>query len=417
MIKKNNNIYPWVVWALGASFFLTEYFARVAPSVMVPQLMQTFHVNALSLGALSGFFYYAYVSMQLPVGVLVDRFRPHRLLTVTALLCAVGAVIFTMAPTIYMAELGRLVTGFGAAFAFVGTLKLAKIWLPVNRFGLIAGLTQALGMLGAAIGEGPLSILVQHVGWHNTMWLIAAALLLISLLIAVIVRDRTNVNHQPVTKRQDVLHGLKLVVRNPQTWINGLFVGLLYSPTAAFAELWGATYVHHVYHFRPELAASAISFIFIGWAIGGPVAGWLSDRIGKRKPIMLVSAFASLVFMSLALYLPISSVVVLFVVLFLFGVSNTGVGVSYALAGEINPVHTAGTSMAFANMASVIIGAIFQPIIGWLLDLQWRGQVEGGVHIFSTHAYHLALLALPLCLLLAIIVLFFVKETHCHSVS
>lgn len=161
--------FPWLIWALGAAFFFSEYFARVAPSVMVPELMQSFHVKALSLGALSAFFYYAYVAMQIPVGALVDRYGSHRLLTVAAALCGISCLLFSMAQTLLIAELGRLLMGFSAAFAFVGALKLATVWFPASRFGLLSGLTQALGMAGAAVGEGPISVSVAAIGWRPTM--------------------------------------------------------------------------------------------------------------------------------------------------------------------------------------------------------------------------------------------------------
>src|SRR5688572_11451641 len=139
--------YPWIVWGLAAAFFFSEYFARVAPGVMVPDLMRDFKVTALTLGSLSAFFYYAYVGMQVPVGILVDRFGPHRLLTVATVLCSAGCLLFASAQSVSLAEAGRFLMGFGASFAFVGTLKLAAVWFPASQFGLLAGLTQALGML------------------------------------------------------------------------------------------------------------------------------------------------------------------------------------------------------------------------------------------------------------------------------
>ncbi len=415
---REHQFYPWLIWILGAGFFFAEYFARVAPSVMVPQLMETFQVDALSLGALSAFFYYAYVLMQVPVGALVDRYGPHRLLTLTPLVCALGCLLFATSQTLWVAQLSRFMMGFGASFAFVGTLKLATVWFSNTRFGLLAGLTQALGMLGAAMGAGPLSMVVKGVGWQNTMLMIGATLLVLAILIGIFVRDRPNgasvsaAHHNHHQTTYTIVSGLGIVLRNPQSWINALFVGLLYAPTASFAELWGVSYLSRTHSLDPQIAASCISFIFIGWAIGSPLLGWFSDRIQRRRPALLFSVIASLCLMTIILYVPIHSVPLLFALLFLYGLSNTGVATSYAVASEINPHPVAGTSMAFANMASVIVGAAFQPLIGWFLDLQWDGQMENGARIFSTHAYQMSMMALPICLALGIGVVMFVKESY-----
>jgi len=408
--------YPWLIWGLAAAFFFSEYFARVGPSVMVPELMRAFHVNALSLGALSGFFYAAYIAMQLPVGTLVDRYGPHRLLTVMAALCGASCFLFAAAHSIWMAELSRFLMGLTAAFAFVGTLKLATIWFRSEHLGLLAGLTQALGMLGAAVGEGPVALLDAQLGWRDTMRVMGVVLFILAILIGLIVRNRdrkqTTGAHSRI--KINLLRALGIVIRNPQTWWNALFVGLLFAPTATFAELWGVTYLQRVHGISHQLAADAVSMVFVGWAVGGPLVGWLSDRIKRRQPVMMLSPLVCMLCILAVLYWHMPETL-LFIVLFLYGMANTGVAISYAVAGEINPLPVAGTSIAFANMASVIVGACFQPITGWLLDIQWQGQLVDGIHVYSKTAYELALLSLPICLVLAFLARFKVRETHCKA--
>ncbi len=411
----NNRHNAWLIWILAAGFFFAEYVARVAPSVMVPQLMSAFQVNAAQLGLLSAFFYYAYVIMQIPAGTLIDKFGPRKLLTVLAVFCGASVLVFASSHSLKIAEFSRFVMGLCAAFAFIGALKLASVWFSPSRFGLLSGTTQAIGMLGAAVGEGAVSVLVEHTGWRESMYLIGFILVGLGILIGFIVRDKPKVMSSPVNKIQDkkyaLLEGLMVVLKNPQTWINGVFVGFLYAPTAAFAELWGVSYLHRVYNFRPEVAAGAVSMIFIGWLIASPIAGWISDRIGRRKPIMLISVIASLLCMASILYLPSLSKTALFTLLFLYGVSNVGVATSYAIACECNPRPIAGTSMSFANMASVIIGALFQPVIGWMLDLQWNHKIVDGARYYSAYDFRVAMLILPLCFVISLIAWWFIRET------
>jgi MFS family permease len=417
-VTKQHWFYPWLIWGLGAAFFFSEYLGRVAPGVVVPELSQEFHVTALMLGALSSMFLWPYIIMQMPVGMLVDRYGPHKLLTVAAAVTGFGCIAFAIAQGLFVAQMGRFLMGFGASFAFVGALKLATMWFCPTRFGLLAGLTQALGMLGAAIGAGPLSALVEGLGWRKAMWLIGGILMVISVLIGLLVRDNPKAHHDKAGHSGEPQGHLSFreafsrVLKNPQSWFNGIYVGLIYAPTGAFAEFWGTTYVQHNNGFDKIKAAEAISCIFLGWALGGPLAGLLSDRIERRKPVMYASALLSFITMTAALYWPNLTLNSLFFLMFLYGLANTGVGVSYALAGEINERRVAGTSLAFANMASIIIAAAFQPLIGWFLDLQWDGTMVAGVPVYSIEAYRQAMLALPLCLALGLVSTFFVNETY-----
>ncbi len=411
---------PWLMWGLGAALFFSEYFGRVAPSVMVPELMRDFQVTAFALGALSAFFYYPYIAMQVPVGMMVDRYGPHRLLTSTAIVCAGGCLLFAFANNLATAQLGRMLMGFGAAFAFVGALKLATNWFPPERFGLLAGLTQALGMLGAFVGQAPMAWSVAQFGWRHTLVIVAISFLFLALLIGLIVRDKPQGDKklkQPQIIHTSLLHGLKQVLQNPQSWWNAIYAGLVYAPTAAFAELWGVSFLVNAYGIDTRTAALGIGLIFIGWGIGGPLIGWFSDRILRRKPIMYASALIGCLIMGTILYIPNLPIPLLFALLFGYGVSNTGVATAYAVSAEINPRPIAGTSMAFANMASVIIGAIFQPIIGWLLD-KHAGVTAQVVHpVYQADDFRYALVLLPVCMLLGVFFAKLVKETHCRPVT
>lgn len=418
--------YPWLVWGLGAAFFFFEYIARVSPGVMVKDLMRDFNVGAYALGGLSVYFYYAYLGLQMPVGILVDRFGVHRLLTAMALLTGFGCILFGSATTVPVATAARFLMGFGAAFAFVSTLKLVSIWFPASRVGLLSGLTQAIGMLGAAVGEAPTSLLVGALGWRYSMGVMAIVFVVLALLIGLIVRDKKQSTHYaahhietPHDPHQafNSLKRLIFVLSNKQTWFNALYAGLLFAPTAAFAELWGVAFFERTYNFSTHIAASAVGLIFIGWGIGGPMIGWLSDWIGRRKPVLIGSAVTGCLLMGAVLYIPNIPTPLLFLLLFLYGVSNTGVAIAYALAAELNPRSMAGTSLGFTNMASVIVGAMFQPLIGKFLDLQTDTRIVDGIPFYTEHSFRLAMTVLPICLALSIVLAFFVRETYCRSIT
>ena len=413
MIQKNSH-YAWFIWALGASFFFFEYIVRVSPGVLVNELIQSFHINAYQLGLLSSAFSLSYIAMQIPVGTLVDKYSIRWLLGFMALLCAVSTFLFASTETFQWAVLARFLIGITGAFAFVGALKMATLFFSPKHFGFLAGMTQALGMLGASAGVGPLSVLVESIGWRYTLTALGMLIFILSGLIFLLVKDKPTraALHKQSHAPHSIWLGVMTVCKSRYTWINVLIIGLLYAPTMIFGELWGPLYITRVYHVSSIQAASVVSVVFIGWAIGSPLFGWISDRIQRRKPIVVGSAIFSLLFILVILYCPSLPFSALLAVAFLYGLSNVGVSTCYAVACELTPNQYAGTALGFTNMASILLGALFQPIIGRLLDLHWDGTMINGMREYSATDLQSAMIALPICLVICLVLCCFLKESY-----
>ncbi len=407
----------WLIWGLAAAYFFSDYLARVSPGVMGRELQLAFSVSTAGLGLLSSFFYYPYVAMQIPVGLLVDRYSIRLLLTVMAVLTAVGCVVFGMAESIWTAALGRMLIGFSAAFAFVSALRLAAMWFPPSKLGLLAGLTQALGMWGAAMGEAPVSFLMSLVGWRDTMLLMAIIFVVLAILIFHFIQDRPS--YQLVTADKNkipgehpVLKSIKIILSNRQTWFNAVYVGFLFAPTAVIAEFWGPSYLQYGRGLSAHSAAFADGLIFIGWGFGGPLAGWLSDKLGLRRPLMFFSAACGVLLMLFILLAPELSKWQIYVLFFLFGLTNFGLAMAYALATEINCRSVVGVSIAFANMSSIAIGATLQPIFGQVIE--WTvGHKVVDIATLTIHDFRIAVVLLPICSLISFLSVFLIKETYC----
>lgn len=411
MIKKNSR-YAWFIWTLGASFFFFEYIVRVSPGVLVQELIQAFHINAYQLGLLSSAFSLSYISMQIPVGTLVDKYSVRWLVGLMALLCAGSTFLFASTGTFEWAILARFLIGITGAFAFVGALKIATMFFSAKHFGFLAGMTQALGMLGASAGVGPLSVVIASMGWRHTLMCLSGLIAVLALLIFILVKDKPAGSGLSERDSHSIWEGLVTVFKSRHTWINVVIIGLLYAPTMVFGELWGPLYIERVYNVSPVEAASVISVIFIGWAIGSPLLGWISDRMQRRKPIVILSAALSLLFIFIVLYCPALPLPWLFVVAFLYGFSNVGVSTCYAIAAELTPNQFSGTALGFTNMASILLGALFQPIVGRLLDIHWDGKWVDGMRYYSAADLQTAMLSLPVCLMLCLILCFFLKESY-----
>ncbi|MCW8836261.1 MAG: MFS transporter [Rhodospirillales bacterium] len=408
---------PWIFWGLGAAFYCYGFFQRVAPSVMVSDLMRDFGVSAAILGNLTAFYFYAYAGLQLPVGVIVDRWGPRRVLAIAAVLCGFGSLLFATAESLTAAYLGRFLIGAGAAFTWVGTLKIAAVWFPPHRFALISGMTLMLGMGGAIGGQAPLAALVESFGWRQTLIGASVFALALGALLYAVLRDGAETTHSDVTdEATGLLSGLKSAVKGPQTWIVGLFGMMMTAPMLAFGGLWGVPYIALAYDVPRPTAAMATSMLLIGWAVGAPLMGWASDRIGRRKTPMIASSIMATLILALAIYLPGVPLTGVFALLFLNGLFSGSMVISFAASREHNRPGASGAVIGVVNMMVMASGATFQPLIGWILDLNWDGAMLDGARVYSVAAYHTAFLTLLACGVTAFVSAVLVRETFCRQV-
>lgn len=413
---KDNSI-AWVAFlmcVLGAVFYCYEYYLRVAPSVIQPELIATFKVSQSGLGTMIAYYYLAYVPLQIPVGLMMDFWGPRRVLTFACLLCAMGTFIFAGTDTIWVAKLGRFMVGFGSAFAYVGVLKIANLWLPRKYFAMMAGLCTTLGMLGAMSGGILMAKFVTIVGWQQALFSSAITGLILATALWAVIRDKSD--REVVSLGRASHHGVTIwvelleIVKSKQLWINGIIGCLTFLPLTAFAEFWSVSYLEQI-GFGKESAALGAAIVFLGFAIGGPIWGRTSDLIKSRRlPLMLGSISAALV-ATFLLMAQINSIYILFITLFMLGLMASAQILVFAV-GEDNcrPGMTA-TTISFTNFLVMIGGISMQPLVGLLLDKMQTTNVSGIVSI-STQSFKFALLVMPLGLILASILSFFLKESY-----
>ncbi len=405
--------WAWLVFALGASFFCYAFFQRVAPSVMIDQLMVDLGVGGAMLGNLSALYFYAYASLQIPAGALMDRWGARRMVALAIALCALGSVISGLGPNASVVYVGRLLTGIGAAFSFVGALQLATYWFPAQRFALLSGLVMLAGMSGGIAGQAPLALVVDATGWRPAM--IGAGLVGLALAAAfvLIVRDRPGkaATADTPSNAPSMLAGLAEVASKPHNWLLALVASSMSAPLLAFAGLWGVGWLMQVHGFSRPLAAILTSMLLAGWAFGAPMAGWLSDRFRRRKAPLVACSLGGFVMLTFVLYAPLASPWTFAVLFLICGALLGCMALTYPLAGETNRIELSGTAYAFCNTFNVASGALFQPLIGWLLDLGWDGTMENGARIYSPEAYAWALAVLPAYSVLGLIASLMIRES------
>lgn len=421
LVRKKTELMGWVVCGLGALFYCYEYLLRIQPSVMVPELMRQFHISADRFSALVSLYYLAYTPMQALVGVITDLYGPRYILTFAVFVCALGSFFFGIADNLYIASVGRFLVGLGSAFAFVSALKLASIWLPLNRFALFAGLVTALGMVGGMIGDIGLTHLVARIGWQETIYLSAIVGVILIPIIWLVIRDKDPVTPtSEATKRstyRETFSGLMVILRNKQAWIAGVIGGILYLSLSVFAELWGIPFLKTVYHLSANQAAYANSAVFLGWLVGSPLTGWISDRLQKRRLPLLFGCLFSAILIAWIIYMPFTPLPIVISLLFLFGVCSSIEVVCFAVGRETNPRHVSGAAVSFINLLVMLGGLAFQPLVGKILDMNWTGQIEQGIRIYGVHAYQMAMGIVPISILIGVLLSFILKESFDESLD
>ncbi|MDP3704664.1 MAG: MFS transporter [Legionellaceae bacterium] len=405
----------YTIFFLAASFYLYEFVLQVAPSVMAGPMMRTFHVSAAGFGVISAFYFYAYAPMQLPAGLLFDRYGPRKLMAAALLLCALGSFFFASTDSVITASLGRFLIGIASAFSFIGVLVLLSRWFPAKHFAIFAGVAQAMSSVGAIFGEAPLAALTNKVGWRNASFILAGIGVFLALLLWTFIRDFPHQTTQPRPTRRlrDEWQRLLEVCSRSYTWITGAYAFAIWTPIAVFAALWGVPFLEEKYQVSVVVSSAMCSMIWIGIGIGSPALGWLSDRLCSRRLALGISSVFGLISTLIMLYAPHVSIGWMYFVLFFLGIGAGGQTVSFAVVTENNPSHLVGTASGFNNLSVLIGGAIFQPLVGVMLHHSTDWRLVHAVPVYAVAAYQKALLVMPSCFFLSLLlVLFCFKESH-----
>ena len=410
----------WTMWGLVAMLYLLGFFQRMAPAVMVEELMRDFSISGAALGNLSAAYFYSYAAMQIPSGLLVDSIGPRRLSTYACIVCAIGVLTFAWGPNLYYAYVGRFLIGASVAVAFVTCMKLAGHWFPVNRFATVTGVALLVGNIGGVMAGVPLSEAIAVMGWRTAMAASGGITLIIAALIWVAVRDDPGAYgyksyaHASVLKQGNLPAGaaLRSVMARKDTWMLFFAGGFSAAPVLVFAGLWGVPYLTQVHGLERSQAATITSTMLVAWAIGGLLLGAFSDRAGRRKLPYLFSTVLATLFWSLFLFIDLPYVL-LYPLLAAIGVMSGGLIIGFAFAREVNHPGASGAVGGVVNMSVLGIAAIMQPALGKILDSHWDGVLLNGARIYSSTAYSAAFVWLLVSSALSILMVLFTRESYC----
>lgn len=413
----------WLVWGLGACLYLIAFYQRVAPAVITQELSREFGLSAAALGNLSAFYFYSYVAAQIPTGVIADRWGPRRLLTAGAALTALGTLVFALAPSVALANFGRLLIGAAAGVAFVSMLKLASHWMAARQFAFASGVALFIGVVGATLAGAPLRVIVDAFGWRSVMVASAALTALVAIAIWIVVRDdpseRGYASHFPEHAQRSttasIASDLREIFRYRNTWILVLAPGALSGLILSFAGLWGVPFLVMHYGYTTAGAATLASAMLIAWAASSLGWGLASEKLRRRKPILIGGLLATLALWATILFVPGLGPFALGVLLVAVGIAVGPLVITFAFAKESVPARLGGTASGIANMGVMLGGMLMQPLIGLVLDMNWKGIMAGGARWYDFEAFQRGFALVLVWGAISLVLLALARETYCRQ--
>lgn len=417
--KQLQTFRAWTIAIIAGLFYCYQFIIRVFPNVLNDDLMRVFSIDAAALGVVIGFYSWAYSGMQLPLGLAIDRMGPRILLSLAGFVCGISCLIFASTTSVTLAGAARFLMGIGSACGFMSAIKLGTLWFAPKDLGKVIALTMIFGTIGASLGGSPLSYLVDYIGYKGTLTCLGFIGFGIGVLVFLIVRNSpAEIGGKPkveIYKNEHPLTDIRRVISTPQAWVIAFYSMLMYAPITIMGDAWGVPFFIRTCEVNEKVAATLVTTMFVGAAVGSPFFTTLSDRLKNRRVPMLVGAVAAFLIYMILLFVPNMHLLFMYGLMFLAGFFYTAKVLSFASICEIMPANMSGVSIAFVNMVVMSTGILFHPLIGHLLEYKGGNLFIEGMPYYSAGDYAFALTVIPLCLFLSIFLSWFAKETHPES--
>ncbi len=409
-----------IMMAVVVVAYMLSFFQRFAPAGVAQDLAAAFQTSAASLGVLAATYFYVYTLMQIPTGILADTLGPRRILLLGGLVGGCGSLLFGFAPNLDVALVGRTLIGLGVSVTFIAMLKLIAVWYEEHRFATMTGLALLLGNLGSVLAGAPLAMTAQAVGWREVFMGVGVISLVLAALCWLMVRDRPLARGEaaPVHRfdRTVVLNGMLSILKNRATWpvvvVNTGVSGSFFT----FGGLWAMPFLMQGHGLSRADASSHLSLLFMGFALGSVIIGNLSDRLRRRKPVLIavshLYALIWLVWLSGTGLAPGLS----YVLFALMGLATASFTLTWACSKEVNPPLLSGMSTSVANMGGFAAAALLQPLVGAVMDLSWDGRLENGARFYSMTDFQWGFALLAGFALVGACASWWVKETGCRNI-
>ena len=401
-----------LIFSIAALFFLYEFFLRTFLGSFAKDVIHDLSLSAEQFALLGSGYYLAYALMQVPVGMLVDKFGVKLSMIVATVMCAIATFIFAHTDTFITGFFARLGMGFGSSFAFVILLVIVSVWFPRKHFAFLAGLSQFIGTLGPLLAGGPLVayLATQHLTWRSALSTIAGVGIILSILSLLFVKSKSRSSNEVIYLNNEPSVGIRLekMKKNTQMWMIALCSGCIYFPISLMGAQWG-TYFLHTTGLSSTNAADMISVAWFSYGIGCPIIGALSDRLRRRTRFMALCGVFGVIATSWLIYFTPHHLWVFTAVFALLGLAASGQNIGFAVIAEHSQSDIRASAMGLNNGMMMLFGALLPPVVSYFISQAAHGSIQNLV----TSDFTIGLSIMPIMYVCAIILsVFIIKETY-----
>lgn len=416
----------WSIFSILIMTYILVYFHRMAPGVVSEYLMRAFQTSGAQLGTLSALYFFVYAFMQLPSGIIADTLGTRTSIICGNCIAGIGSILFGLSTSFTGACIGRFFVGMGVSVVFVSIMKSNSVWFHERVFGIMSGLTLLIGNLGSILAAGPLALLLVSYDWRTIFIGIGVFSLFLAVLGFLIIENRPeDMGFAPPNKykaapskapAQGWVRNLFSVLRTrkiwPGFWIQFGMIGSLY----AIMGLWGVRYLQDVYTIERSFAAHHLTIMLLSFAIGALFFGWFSDKIRLRKPILIGCVALYLACWLYLLYLPWSPGLSGYILFGCMGFMGSGFVITFPSAKEVIHPQLSGMAVSVVNTGCFIGTSIMQPLLGYVMDTSWSGEMVNSVRVYSENSYHQSFLLVLFFSIIALVGSMGLKETRGRNI-
>jgi predicted MFS family arabinose efflux permease len=388
---------PLLLWSVAVLFFAFKFILQMSVGILREDIMQKFSLDTVMFGSLAGYYYLGYAGMQIPIGVLLDKFNFRYVSAAAVMIAVLGTLTFVFAETIESLMIGRFLIGVGSAASFLAAVKIIKTYFPTRLHSLMIGFSFSFGLLGAVFGSAPMKLIFNSFGYNITFITLAVIGGVIAILI-LIISDKNTEKYEEVSEEETLSFvGLMKLIFHPTILFIGICGGLMVGSLEGFADVWAMPFFSQIYGFSDYQSTFIASVVFIGMCFGGPILAYLSEMIGSMHLMVFLTGVIVAIIFAILFYCSSLSALSSMSLMFVLGILCCYQVLVFSIAGSMVPISQAGVAIAIINCINMSFGHFFHTMISSLMQNGWDGALSTKLAPIYSHTNYIdALSVIPI---------------------